>query len=121
MVFTNVGKSGTALAIGSFATNRPQFLALGSGSGTTAITNVALVSESGVRKAPTSFDFSQTQKVTYTVDYNSVITSGLELTEFAMFTSGAFDAGSAWNREAFSAITFDGTNELQVQLTYEVF
>ena len=121
MVFTNVGKSGTALAIGSFASNRPQFLALGSGSGTVLVTDVTLVAESGLRKSPTSLDFSQPQKVTYTIDYNSVAVSGLQLTEFGMFTSGAFDVGSCWNREGFSSISFDGTNELQVQLTYEVF
>ncbi len=121
MVFTDIGKSGTVLAIGSFATNRPQFLAVGSGSGAVAVGDIALVAESGVRKAPTSLDFSTSQKVTFTVDYNSVDISGLVLTEFGMFTSGAAETGSLWNREGFSSVTFDGTNELQVQLTYEVF
>lgn len=121
MVFTDIGKSGVALAIGSFASNRPQFLALGSGSGATLVTDVKLVSESGTRIGPTTIDNSTQKEVSYTIDYDSLKMSGLGLTEFGMFTESAANAGSLWNREGFSIVTFDGTNELQVQLTYKVF
>ncbi len=121
MVFTDIGKSGTALLIGSLSNNRPQFMAIGSGSGAIAVTDVTLVAESGPRKGPTSVDMTTIKKATFTVDYNSVDMSGLKLTEFGMFQSSAADVGSCWNREGFSSVTFDGTNELQVQLTYEVF
>ena len=117
MVFTEVGKSGVALAIGSFATNRPQYLALGSGSGAVLNTDVVLVSESGTRIAPTSVDMTTQKEITYTIDYNSLEMSGLNLTEFGMFTY--LTGGSLWNREGFTAVSFDGTNELQVQLTYQ--
>ncbi|MHA1868741.1 MAG: hypothetical protein ACTSXD_11915 [Candidatus Heimdallarchaeaceae archaeon] len=121
MVFTNIGKSGVAICVGSYASNRPQYLAIGSGSGAVAVTNVTLVAESGTRKAPTSVDLSTPKEITYTVDYNSLEMSGTVLTEFGMFTESAANTGSCWNREGFPAVTFDGTNELQVQLTYQFY
>lgn len=121
MVFVTTGKSGLALALGSFASNRPQYLALGSGSGADLVSVATLIAESGTRAIPTSTDISTAQEVTYTIDYNSLVMSGLSLTEFGMFTESAATTGSLWNREAFDAINFDGTNELQIQLTYQVF
>jgi len=119
MVFTEVGKSGVALSVGSFATNRPQYLGLGSGSGAVANTNVVLISESGTRNTPTSVSMTTQKEITYTIDYNSLVMSGLSLTEFGMFTY--LTGGSLWNREGFTAVSFDGTNELQVQLTYQSY
>ena len=119
MVFTDVGRSGVALAIGSFSTNRPQFLGLGSGSGAVLVGNALLIAESGTRVTPTTTDTTTVREVSYIIDYNSFVMSGLGLTEFGMFTLAT--GGSLWNREGFSAVTFDGTNELQVQLIYKVF
>ena len=121
MVFTTIGKSGTALAIGTFASNRPQFLALGSGSGANAVGNVKLVAESGVRKIPTTTDITTANEINYIGDWNSLEMSGLIFTEFGMFTESGLSIGSLWNKEGFGAVTFDGSNELQIQLKYEVF
>ena len=45
--------------------------------------------------------------------------SGTALTEFGMFPSGTTSTGSLWNREGFAGVNFDGTTELQVQITYK--
>ncbi len=120
MVFTTTGQSGASLAIGSFASNRPQFLAIGDGSGVVAVTNVNLINEV-VRFAPTSTDNTTTQQVIYIGDRNSVQMSGIGLSEFSMFTESAADTGSCWSRDGFASVAFDGTNELQIQLNYETF
>jgi len=69
-------------------------------------------------------DFTTIRKVTFTGDYNSVQMSGVQLAEFGLFSSGdggnPFGVGSAWFREGFSPLTFDGTNELQITTTLEV-
>lgn len=48
--------------------------------------------------------------------------SGISLTEFGLFdqASGTGFPGSLWQREGFGAITFDGTNELQILTSIEV-
>ena len=121
MVFTEIGRSGAILAIGSFASNRPQYMALGTGSAIDSISDVKLVTEAGSRIAPTTVDLTTPKEALYTVDVNSVAMSGTLLTEFGMFTEGTTVTGSLWSKDGFAPVTFDGTNELQVQLTYENF
>ena len=65
-------------------------------------------------------DFSVNQQVLFTGDWNSVEISGLILREFGLFTTGTALNGSLWAREAFPAITFNGTNELRVENNIEV-
>jgi len=114
MVFTTVGKSGTVLAIGSFSSNRPQYMAIGTGSAAESVDNVALQTETD-RKAFASVAVDTiNNEITYTANWNSVAISGTSLTEFGIFTPAS--AGSLWDREGFGAISFDGTNELQIEL-----
>ena len=120
MVFTTTGFSGVQVAIGSVSSNRPQYMAIGSGSGTAAVSNVALVYETD-RRVPTSISLATTNKIKYIADWNSVEMSGTNLKEFAMFTDSMADTGSCWNREGFGGIDFNGANELQIQLTYEIY
>lgn len=120
MVFVTTGLSGVQLAIGSISENRPQYMAIGSGSGAVAISNVDLIYETD-RRVPTSTDLTTVNKILYIADWNSVEMSGTNLKEFAMFTSATDNIGSCWNREGFQGVNFDGTNELQIQLTFEVF
>lgn len=120
MVFTTVGQSGVQVAIGVNGPTRPQYLAIGSGSGADAISVIALVHEVD-RNAPTSINTSTTNKIIYTTDFNSVEMSGIDLREIGMFTESAASTGSCWDKEGFGAVTFDGTNELQVQLTYNIY
>ena len=122
MVFTSVGKSGVALCIGSSATGRPQYMAIGSGSGAVVVTNISLVAETGTRIAATSTDLSAANEIEYTFDWNSMMMSGTApLSEFGMFTESAAITGSCWNREGFGSVSFDGTTELQIQQKYQVY
>ncbi len=118
MPFTNVGKSGVALAIGSLSSNRPQYLGIGSGSGIAVVTDTGLTFEMR-RDIPTTTDVSTEREITYTGDWNSIQMSGADLREFGTFTNAS--AGTAWNREEFPVVSFDGTNELQIQLKFKVF
>lgn len=121
MVYTTIGKSGLVLAIGSFSTNRPQYMAIGSGSGTVAVTNVELLGEES-RKIFTSGSIDAIgHEIEFVADWNSVEMSGIGLKEFGAFTESAATTGSLWDREGFSEVGFDGTNELQIQLTWEVY
>jgi len=118
MGFTDVGKSGTALLLANTGTP-PGCIAIGTGSGEVAVSNVKLVAESS-RKVFTSTDITSTKEITYQGDWNSIELSGTTLTEFAIFPSGAANIGSCYSREGFAGIVFDGTNELQIQVTYRV-
>jgi len=120
MVFVNTGTSGAALSIGSLASNRPQYMAIGNGSEALSATRVGLVEESD-RRIITSANISIANEILYTGNWDSIDMSGLGLTESALFTQSGANTGSAWSVEGFAAVTFDGTNELQIQVTYEVY
>ena len=120
MVFTSAGLSGVQVAIGVDSAQRPQYMAIGSGSGAVATTNILLIGEKS-RRTPTSTSTSVTNKITYITDWNSVEMSGIDLQEFGMFPTSVSSAGSCYSREGFTGVEFDGTNELQIQLTYEVY
>lgn len=114
MVMTNVGKSGTALLW--VAGTIPDFIAIGSGSGAVAVTNTDLVAEVG-GAGFTSTDVTTVQEVKWIADINSVDMSGVGLKEFGVKVSG----GNTWNREGFANIDFDGTLELQIDITFQTF
>ena len=119
MPFTDYGAQRAIFRIGSPIVDFIESIEVGYGSGTALVTNVELVNGS-VRVIQTgSPNFSTARKVTFQGDFSSSSLSGLQLTEFGLFTSGALDIGSTWAREAFSQVTFDGTNELQVVYTVE--
>jgi len=119
MVVTTYGEEQLAIRLGS---NTPfvQYVALGSGSGLTNATNVRLVAETD-RNAFTSTDFTTAQQFTFDADYNSVEMSGTLLKEFGVFPSGPATTGSLWQREGLSSVTFDGSNELKIEITWEIF
>ena len=115
MVMTDIGKSGLGLLLGPSG-SRPTYLSIGSGSGAVAVGNTNLIAEvTGV--TPTTTDISVAKEITWTSDFSSVTMSGTQLREFGMKISG----GNVWNREGFAALTFDGTSELQVQVSFQVF
>lgn len=117
MPITTAGAELTALRIGS---NIPAvgWLAIGSGSGTFAATQTALIHEVD-RNAFSSVNYATPRKVVMISDFSSIEMSGINLREYG--TGNLVSGGSVWNREAFSAINFNGTNELQIEQTYEVF
>jgi len=115
MPFLTTGKSGTALLwTGSYAI--PNGIEIGSGSGAKTASTTALVAPLLFRTF-TSTDVSTPRMVTFTADFTSTQMSGINLREFAVKASG----GALWSAEGFPAVTFDGSNELQIQVTWEVF
>ena len=122
MPFTNAGAQQIAWALGSnLSNNYIQYFAVGIGSATAGVGNVTMVTETGARSVLTgSPNFATARKVTFLGDYNSTTMSGVLLTEFGLFASGATSTGSVWAREGFPSITFDGTNELQISYALEV-
>ena len=122
MVFTNYAKQAVTFLIGSDISLFVGFTGIGSGSGTVAADDTTLKSEVNRVAITGSPDFSVGQKVGFQADFNSIVMSGITLTEFGIFDTGSATGftGSAWQREAFGSIVFDGTNELQILTTLEV-
>ena len=120
MVITLIAKSGTALLIAGTSTSYPNFMRIGSGSGAELNTATGLYAEhTGLHKAFTETTVSTLRKVKWTGDWNSVEMSGLQLTEFAL------SLGSTGNQiyhyvNLGNAISFDGTNELRVEINWEL-
>ena len=123
MVATETGKSGLALLFAGTSTRVPDFTNLGTGSGAGGAAVTALVTEIR-RTAYTTRDVTVQKKVTYTTDFDAVTMSGtLPIKEIGIIASGTGAADTLYSIEAFAnnAITFDGTNELQVQVEYTIY
>jgi len=120
MVFTNHGRSRTALLLGGSSFTPANYFAIGSGSGTALVTQTTLLAEED-RQTLTATTYPSSQKVKFQADWNSVEMSGLELAEWSMMASGAALTGSIWSRTSLPSISFDGTNELRIEETWEVF
>lgn len=120
MPFTNEGRKFMAYRLGSSLPNTYiSAIGIGSGSGTALKTNTTLQAEHTRTMITGSPDFTEARKAGFQADFNSVQMSGLILTEFGLFQSGAVNTGSCWAREGFGSVVFDGTNELQVVYTIE--
>jgi len=117
MVATTLGKSGTARLWSADGT-RPTICVIGSGSGAVAITNIKLIHQVGSSTFTTT-DLAVQKEVVFTTDFSSVFMSGINLREFGLSITGS--PQQTWNREGFAAVNFDGSNELQVQVTYQIF
>jgi hypothetical protein len=117
---TTVGKSGTALIAFTGSGTVPQWLAIGTGSSSFAIGDTALVTENQ-KKIYTSRQPSTSRKVNWTFDFDSLAMSGITLTELGLFNNSAATSGNMFNRESIVGVVFDGTNELTVDLEYEIY
>ena len=115
MVMTNSGKSGTALAIHQVG---PGYVGIGSGSGAVTVNRSGLIYETD-RNTITGSDASTLNEASITADFGSIEMSGTSLTEFGAFTVAS--GGQAWVVEGFAGVSFDGTNECQIQVTFEIF
>jgi len=122
MVFTNDGKKFVAYGLGSNVGMYIRHIGIGTGSSTISATDHTLVTETNRTSITGSPDFSESQKVIFQADFNSIQMSGINLTEFGLFNvaSGPGFTGSVWAREGFGSVVFDGTNELQVSYAVEV-
>jgi len=113
------GRSGLAMLLSGSITDRPYCCAIGSGSVAFSVLMSGLKAEVD-RNVFSVVDASTPKFVTYTTDFSSIEMSGISLTEFGTFSSGASISGTCWHREGFTSISFDGTNELQVQATMRI-
>lgn len=120
MVVLNYAKNEVGLILGGSASIVPTYFLIGSGSGTVTASQTELIAPTD-RQLNTQVTFPATQKITWQGDWNSVEMSGTNLREFGVIPSGAALTGSIWSRIGFNAITFDGTNELRIEETWEVF
>ena len=124
MPFLNVGKEFVALRLGSALSGLfIGHVGIGTGSAPILVTDTTLVNEIDRTSITGSPNFDTARKVTFTADFSSSTMSGTDLTEFGFFdqASGTGFPGSAWQREGFGSVVFDGTNELKVTGTIEVF
>lgn len=120
MVVLNNAKQNMALLLGGSSTDYPKYFMIGSGSGVALASQTVLISPTD-RQAFTATDANTNYKVKWTADWNSVEMSGLSLKEFGVTGSGVGTSGLMWSRASIPAIQFDGTNELRIEETWEVF
>jgi len=103
-----LGRSGT----------RPQYTAIGSGSGAVSIHNTGLTAEVD-RQAFSTVDITSARFITMTSTWSATDMSGIGLTEFGIFYAPSSE--KCYNREGFAAIEFDGTIELSIDTTFEIY
>ena len=119
MVITNFAKEMIALRIGSDV-EKPLNFVLGTGSTNDTGSDVTLVNEVD-KQTFSSVNLSGTYKIAFTGDWNSTEMSGIQLGEWGITSNAVASTGSVWSRVAFTPLTFDGTNELQIEETWEVY
>ncbi len=120
MTVVNYGKNRVALLIGGSITGNVDDYIIGTGSSTVLITDTSLLTPED-RQTITTVIYPATQQLRFQGDWNSVEMSGIQLTEFGVLTSGTGLTGSIWSRTGLNAVTFDGTSELRIEETWEVF
>ena len=118
MPITNQGLAMAAIRLGSNI-SVPAWIAIGSGSGTATTSDVVLIAETSKSAFVTS-DFSVAKRWTFDANFSASSLSGLSLREFAVFSASGAAVGSAWQRDAFAAIVFDGTSELTIECDYDL-
>ncbi len=123
----NWGKTRIPLFLAGSHTDYPTHAMIGSGSGTVNATQTELIYPAD-RQAITVANDSTAYKVKYITDWNAVELSGLDpvngfhLTEWGMCINKAGLTGSLWSRTTMpTAIIFEGTTELRVQETWNVY
>ena len=93
----------------------PTHIAIGTGSSTTGSMQTALLTETD-RNLLTDRDVSDAREVVYISDFSSLEMSGTTLREFGLFNAGS--GGIMYERDVIGSVLFDGTNELQIQISH---
>lgn len=120
MGILNYAKNAVTLGLGGSISLYPSYMMIGSGSGTFSASQSSLIAPRD-RQGITSTTYPTSTSLTWQGDWSSVEISGTQLREFGMTGSGTGTNGSMWSRTTCQAITFDGTNELRIEETWEVF
>lgn len=117
MVFNNYGLSGAAVRIGGTGLP-PRFGTIGDGSGTRSAAIGSLFSESGAsrRDFTGSIDYSTTNIAKWRFDYGSQEMSGIQLSEIGIASGSTAGVQDIWFDDGFASLTFDGTNELVLEI-----
>lgn len=122
MVMTDISLSGTAALLTGSTTLIPRFCAIGTGSMAESASVGSLATEAlSERRNFSSRDDTTQRQVTWTFDYGAVEMSGTSLSEFGVASGSTIEVQDLWNIEEFASSEFDGSNELQVQVTYQYF
>ncbi len=119
MVVTNYAKNKLTLFLGGSETAYPTNFIIGDGSGVSLATDTTLVNAVDTQ-IMTDTTFPTKQKVKYLGDWNSSEMSGTQLRQFGVLNGTAI-TGSIWSTTSLPALTFDGTNELRIEETWEVY
>jgi len=117
MPICTTGKSGMALLLGSSGT-APEYIAIGSGSGATAVTDTALVADID-RQAFSAINMAVASYASYTSNWTSIQASGVQLKEFGVFSPAS--GGTCWNREGFQNLELDGTKDVSVWVQFQLY
>jgi hypothetical protein len=113
-------KKQTALFLAGSQNNYPTYFMIGSGSGTALASQTTLATAID-RQLLTSATLPTEYKITYTGDWTSMEASGITLKEFGLCLSGATTTGSLWSRTTTNSLVFDGSNELRIEETWEIY
>ena len=120
-MITNWTKTRIALYLTGSHSDYPTYYMIGSGSGTVSATQTELLYPWD-RQALTVAVGSTSYKAKYIGDWNSIEMSGNDLREWGMCVSGVILTGSIWSRSAMpNVISFDGTTELRIEETWEIY
>lgn len=117
MGMTDTGKDFISKLIGNSGTVI-DWVAIGTGSAAVSASRSGLITESD-RNTLTATDNSVVNETTFTADFTSVDMSGTTLTELG--ASHLVSGGKLWNVEGFAGVEFDGTNELQIEVQFQIF
>ena len=120
MVVTDFGVAECALLMAGSGTI-PRFCEIGSGSGTAVASLGSNIAPVLTRTDFTSRDIGVPNQVEWVHDFGRGAMSGIALREFGIGGSAALGTNDLWLREAFNAVEFDGSNELQIQFTMQIF
>jgi len=122
MTFTTYAREQVAISLGSYVPNNfINYFCLGNGSMTELNSNTHLGSEIYRNVITGSADFSQSRKVTFTADVDSVTLSGLVITEFGFYAVSGVDTSGLWIRnQIVGSIVGTGNIELKIQDSVEV-
>lgn len=117
----NDGRAYTAYMVAGSYLGSPYFM-VGSGA-TPVVSSDKTLDHPRSRQLFTSRTptLGSTCKVAFVGDWTAAQISGTILAEFGLCASGAGTIGSMWSRSVLTPITFNGTNELRIEETWEYY
>lgn len=120
MTVTDYARQQIVFLLGGSTTGSINYFLIGTGSSTVTVSDTTLQTAID-RQLITAVTFPAAKQIIWQGDWNSVEMSGIQLQEFGMIKSGTGLTGSIWSRALTDIITFDGTNELRIEETWDFF